>query len=454
MTDIAVRVENLGKRYRIGGPQARYKTIRETMMDLAAAPFRRLRSLGQPSPESEIIWALKGVTFEVREGEVVGVIGRNGAGKSTLLRILCRITEPTEGHAEISGRVGSLLEVGTGFHPELTGRENIYLNGAILGMTHAEIDRRFDEIVAFSEIEKFLDTPVKRYSSGMYVRLAFSVAAHLEPEILLVDEVLAVGDASFQRKCLGKMGDVAHEGRTVLFVSHNQKAVSDLCDWAIRLGDGQIVDQGASADVVRRYLEEELGTEAVSAGHTTIAPDASKPMRLRAVTILNHEGRQAGQVEMGRPFRVRISYDVNRPTRSADVMCLFRTSDGVTLFGSGDADCNPARLGERPIGTYTAEFQVPEFILGPGRYSVGLSLSIPFETYLDRHDSVLDFNVVDPVGKGTPLQRRKRPGILGLTLPWTYIGEEPVRDSAGENGPVRRQQGDTESSENDHHTEC
>ncbi|MCJ7620698.1 MAG: ABC transporter ATP-binding protein, partial [Anaerolineae bacterium] len=221
MTDIAVHVENLSKQYRIGAPQARYKTLRESLVDMASAPVHRLRRLGQPSPENETIWALKDVSFDVKKGEVVGIIGRNGSGKTTLLKILSRITEPTEGHAEIKGRVGSLLEVGTGFHPELTGRENIYLNGAILGMKRAEIDERFDEIVAFSEIERFLDTPVKRYSSGMYVRLAFSVAAHLEPEILLVDEVLAVGDAAFQKKCLGKMGDVAREGRTGLFVSHN-----------------------------------------------------------------------------------------------------------------------------------------------------------------------------------------------------------------------------------------
>ena len=215
MTDIAIRVENLSKQYRIGGPQARYKTIRESLTETVQAPFRRLASVvrGQSSAvTNETIWALKDVSFEVKRGEVVGISGRNGAGKTTLLKILSRITEPTEGYAEIHGRVGSLLEVGTGFHPELTGRENIYLNGAILGMKRAEIERKFDEIVAFAEIEKFIDTPVKHYSSGMYVRLAFAVAAHLEPEILLVDEVLAVGDARFQKKCLGKMGEVSAQG--------------------------------------------------------------------------------------------------------------------------------------------------------------------------------------------------------------------------------------------------
>lgn len=255
MSDTAIRVENLSKRYRIGTRQAGYATIRETVADLAAAPFRRLRRLGQPTPREELIWALKDVSFEVKHGEVLGIIGRNGAGKTTLLKVLSRITEPTEGEAEMHGRVGSLLEVGTGFHPELTGRENIYLSGAILGMKRTEIDKKFDEIVQFAEIEKFLDTPAKRYSSGMYVRLAFAVAAHLEPEILLVDEVLAVGDAEFQKKCLGKIGDVAKEGRTVLFVSHNMVAVRGLCNASLRLAEGRIADRGEPDAVISRYLE-------------------------------------------------------------------------------------------------------------------------------------------------------------------------------------------------------
>ena len=260
MTDIAIRVENLGKRYRIGGKQERYKTLRDSLVQTASAPVRAAGSLlrrgghHDGAPE-EIIWALKDVSFEVKRGEVVGIIGRNGAGKSTLLKILTRITDPTEGRAVIRGRVASLLEVGTGFHPELTGRENLYLSGAILGMTRAEIERKFDEIVDFSGVEKFIDTPVKRYSSGMQVRLAFSVAAHLEPEILLVDEVLAVGDAAFQKKCLGKMEGVAKEGRTVLFVSHNMTAIMALCSRCLLIDAGQIANSGRSPDVVQSYLE-------------------------------------------------------------------------------------------------------------------------------------------------------------------------------------------------------
>ncbi|PYN50294.1 MAG: ABC transporter ATP-binding protein, partial [Candidatus Rokuibacteriota bacterium] len=256
MSDVAIRVAGLGKQYQIGGDRKPYKTIRESITDMVLDPLRRLRAgLSADALNGEhAFWALKDVSFEVNRGEVVGIIGRNGAGKSTLLKILSRITEPTEGEVEIVGRVGSLLEVGTGFHPELTGRENVYLNGAILGMKRSEIDRRFDEIVAFSEIERFLETPVKHYSSGMYARLAFAVAAHLEPEILLVDEVLAVGDAAFQKKCLGKMGDVAEQGRTVLFVSHNLGAINDLCARSILLNNGQVEIDGAPDKVIRTYL--------------------------------------------------------------------------------------------------------------------------------------------------------------------------------------------------------
>jgi lipopolysaccharide transport system ATP-binding protein len=260
MSDIAIRADGLSKKYRIGGRQEGYKTLRDTLTETVISPFRRAQKLirGQAYGAAELdetIWALKDISFEIKRGEVVGIIGPNGAGKTTLLKILSRITEPTEGCAEIHGRVGSLLEVGTGFHPELTGRENIYLNGAILGMKKVEIERRFDEIVDFAEIEKFIDTPVKHYSSGMYVRLAFAVAAHLEPEILFVDEVLAVGDAAFQKKCLGKMGDVAEEGRTVLFVSHNMAAVENLCQQGIVLNEGRIQYIGSHTEAIGQYMK-------------------------------------------------------------------------------------------------------------------------------------------------------------------------------------------------------
>jgi lipopolysaccharide transport system ATP-binding protein len=258
MSEIAIKVEGLGKRYRIGAQQLAYRNIREKINEMALAPFRAMKSLaGRNGHESksETFWALKDVSFEVKRGEVVGVIGRNGAGKSTLLKILSRITEPTEGYADMHGRIASLLEVGTGFHPELTGRENIYLNGSILGMKRAEINKKFDEMVAFSEIDKFIDTPVKHYSSGMYVRLAFAVAAHLDPEIMLVDEVLAVGDAAFQKKCLGKMGDVAKEGRTILFVSHNMAAIQNLCQRCFLLDEGSVIAAGVTSGVLADYNE-------------------------------------------------------------------------------------------------------------------------------------------------------------------------------------------------------
>jgi lipopolysaccharide transport system ATP-binding protein len=262
MNDIAVRVQDLSKRYRIGRARRRHDTLRDALVTGLRAPVDRLRRGGSSCGSSrgrfeDTIWALKDVTFQVQRGEVLGIIGRNGAGKTTLLKILSRITEPTKGRAEIHGRVGSLLEVGTGFHPELTGRENVYLNGAILGMRKAEIDRKFDEIVDFAEIEQFLDTPVKRYSSGMYVRLAFAVAAHLEPEILVVDEVLAVGDVEFQKKCMGRMGKVAQGGRTVLFVSHNMAAIQDLCNRSLLLQDGTLGLVGGVREVIGQYLGED-----------------------------------------------------------------------------------------------------------------------------------------------------------------------------------------------------
>src|SRR5436309_7052925 len=256
--DVAIRCQGLGKQYRLG-PRQRYRALRDTLPALALAPFRGLRSamgFGRPTAQGATLWALRDVSFAVSAGEIVGIIGANGAGKSTLLKILSRITEPTEGQAEIHGRVGSLLEVGTGFHPELTGRENVYLNGAILGMRKAEIEARFDEIVAFAEVERFLDTPVKRYSSGMQVRLAFAVAAHLEPEILLIDEILAVGDAAFQRKCLGRMGDVAREGRTVLFVSHNMAVMQALCRRGVFLDGGRVRADAPIGDAVSVYLRQ------------------------------------------------------------------------------------------------------------------------------------------------------------------------------------------------------
>jgi lipopolysaccharide transport system ATP-binding protein len=370
MSDVAIRVENLSKLYRIGGPQARYQTLRDTVMDVAAAPIQRLRRLGQPTPPKETIWALKDVFFEVKHGEVLGIIGRNGAGKTTLLRILSRITEPTEGQAEIHGRVGSLLEVGTGFHPELTGRENIYLNGAILGMKRAEIERKFDEIVQFAEIEKFLDTPVKRYSSGMYVRLAFAVAAHLEPEILLVDEVLAVGDAAFQKKCLGKMGDVAYEGRTVLFVSHNMAAIEGLCRKAFMLDQGRLATTGDAHEVVEAYLSS-LPAQAGEPLSRREDRQGNGRLRFTEIMLRSANGVPSDVVQCGEEWEISVHY-----TSGTDTLNNVAVSIGVFAL-SGQC---MLMLNNQMVGAYfdvipgvgQLSCRVERFPLAPGQYYLNL----------------------------------------------------------------------------------
>ena len=358
MTDIAICVDNLGKRYRIGAREKRANTLRERLENLAASPFDYLlRTLRGPS-EEEIIWALKDVSFEVKHGEVLGIIGRNGAGKSTLLKILSRITEPTTGQAEVYGRIASLLEVGTGFHPELTGRENIYLNGAILGMTSAEIDSKFDEIVDFSGVEKFIDTPVKRYSSGMFVRLAFSVAAHLEPEILLVDEVLAVGDVEFQQKCLGKMQDVTQQGRTVLFVSHNMASIKSLCNRAILLNSGQIVCDGDVEGAVDTYLTGETDMSQTGVIPDDIPRGGTGEALCRRVELLDSADRPISQLYLGQPFRVALTLEAIKDIQDAVIEVGISTLDGIRITSSFSVD------GEQPPAT-----------LRRGRYRVCLELN-------------------------------------------------------------------------------
>jgi lipopolysaccharide transport system ATP-binding protein len=313
MSDVILTVENLGKKYRIYHQEERrrYVMLRDVITQKLASPFRRLLAKGPKtnigSPTSEDFWALKDVSFQVKRGDVVGIIGRNGAGKSTLLKVLSRITEPTEGRVRIQGRVASLLEVGTGFHPELTGRENVFLNGAILGMHRAEIKSKFDEIVAFAEVERFLDTPVKRYSSGMYVRLAFAVAAHLEPEILIVDEVLAVGDAQFQKKCLGKMHDVATGGRTVLFVSHNMAALENLCPHAILLESGRMTQSGPAAEVIRRYLATQTSLSLLSLANRNDRRGAGE-IRVTAIETLDEKSQPTQYLASGKSAVFRVHY--------------------------------------------------------------------------------------------------------------------------------------------------
>lgn len=364
----AIRAEGLSKRYRIGASRGGYRTLRETIMDAAVAPVHRFRSLLGMAPamvEPTEHWALRDISFEVQPGEVVGIVGRNGAGKSTLLKILSRITEPTTGRAELHGRVVSLLEVGTGFHHELTGRENVYLNGAILGMSRREIDRKFDDIVAFSEVGKFLDTPAKFYSSGMYVRLAFAVAAHLDPEILIVDEVLAVGDAAFQKKCLDRIQALGKGGGTVLFVSHNMGTVASLCQRAVVLDQGRVIGHGEARQQVRDYIAL-LNLRATSdlAGRTDRAGNGA--IRVVDIKLLGAGGRPVDSVLAGEPLTLRFEYRTTKPVLNAEIHAWVCNDQGnnVTMLSSRLTGDVFEALPE--AGAF--ECELPEVTLAPGAY--------------------------------------------------------------------------------------
>ena len=399
MDDIAIRVERLGKRYRIGARQPRANTRFGRLKNLAASPLDYLWSTLRAPSADEILWALKDVSFEVKKGEVVGIIGRNGAGKSTLLKILARITEPTEGFAEINGRVGSLLEVGTGFHPQLTGRENIYLNGAILGMRKAEMDRQFDEIVAFAEIDKFMDTPVKRYSSGMYVRLAFAVAAHLEPEILLVDEVLAVGDAAFQKKCLGKIGEVAEGGRTVLFVSHNMVAVSNLCNKSVVLKNGRILFSGKTYDAISHYK----GTIKPTKGNYDLTDIESRTgtgnLRFIRYSIEDKEGNNTHYAVSGQKVIINLFYTSSTNLNNVNVGMAIFTHEGVRLSSLAASLLNKTFSQIPKQGKFV--FEIPRVPLNAGIYSILVDANKD-GTVLDRIEDAFLLNIEegDFWGKG------------------------------------------------------
>lgn len=365
MPDPAITIENLSKRYTIGHRRAQGEGMRHAVESAMRAPLAWLRSRRQEKLKQADFWALKDVSFRIKQGEVVGIIGRNGAGKSTLLKILSRITVPTEGRIRIDGRVASLLEVGTGFHQELTGRENIFLNGAILGMTRAEMIRKFDEIVDFSEIEEFLDTPVKRYSSGMYVRLAFAVAAHLEPEILIVDEVLAVGDAAFQRKCLGKMGTFAQSGRTVLFVSHNMEAVRSLCQRSVWLKDGRLYRDGKSDEIIETYFNS------ISNDVSFSCTNPEYGLTIQKIVLKNDQGNEKSQFRPGEDLIVEISYDAQKRLEQPYVVLGVQGING-SLFTA-----NMLLDGQRPealVGSGKLACRFKSLPLFPQRYSVKMSV--------------------------------------------------------------------------------
>lgn len=415
MADISIRTESLGKRYHIGGALRRSTTLRDAIVAAAKRPIERIRHPGAVSDRTEVLWALRDLNLEVREGEVLGIIGSNGAGKSTLLKLLSRITEPTEGEIVLMGRVGSLLEVGTGFHQELTGRENIYLNGAILGMTRAEINRRFDSIVEFSEVSRFLDTPVKRYSSGMYVRLAFAVAAHFEPEILLVDEVLSVGDAAFQRKCLGRMEDVADSGRTVLIVSHSMQTVRALCTRVIEMKGGRIVNSGEAFAVVDNYLRQLGGStaEAVWSGESRPGDDT---VRLAAVRVIDSTGESSPMIVSSQPFRIQMDVDITRLLPDLTIGFDLAMADGTTVFRSYQTDADPDLWPELRVGRNRLECEIGPHLLNDGRYSVFPRISIDRVRWIV-HEGAVSFDCQRDPGK-SPHALAQKPGALAPILTW------------------------------------
>ena len=394
MSETIIQVQNLGKRYRIGSRQEAYGTLRDAIASAARSSLTWLRNGRSRKGSSNEFWALRDLSFDVKKGEVLGIIGRNGAGKSTLLKILARVTYPTEGQANIRGRVGSLLEVGTGFHPELTGQENIYLNGAVLGMKKAEIQRKFDEIVDFAEIEQFLDTPVKRYSSGMYMRLAFAVAAHLEPEILIVDEVLAVGDAAFQKKCLGKMGEVAHQGRTVLFVSHNLLAVENLCDWIIYLEGGKIVERGDPGEVISAYLKKSLPISTERSWNSNTDGKSAEAVRLQCVRVRPADNGDSHSITIHTPFSLEFDYWNSDPTARIKVCFSLYNQYNILLFNI----CPPIESASRkklsPKGLLRTICYIPGDFLNDGLHRVGLTI-LYNDVQVINESHALTFNVLD-----------------------------------------------------------
>jgi lipopolysaccharide transport system ATP-binding protein len=409
----AISTEELSKSYRIGELHSAYGTLRDTF---TAAARRFVR--GERGSHDEEIWALRDVSFDVPEGQVLGVIGKNGAGKSTLLKILTRITTPTSGRVEIRGRVGSLLEVGTGFHPELTGRENVFLNGSVLGMKRQEIQRKFDEIVEFSGVERFLDTPVKRYSSGMSVRLAFAVAAHLEPEILLIDEVLAVGDAEFQRKCLGRMEDLSGSGRTIVFVSHQMQAVAQLCDRALLLEGGSVALDGPSADVVARYLQEVGGSQSSRSWPDPADAPRDESTMLRSIRVVDERGETADAVDVREPVGIEIAFTILRSDGPA-VFPKLKLWDGRRNVICNALDTDPRWAEPQPPGEYTSTAWIPGNLLNEGLVTVDAGLASIGSPKLRPHAGCVDavsFHVQD-AGEGDTARGRFTGQLQGVVRP-------------------------------------
>ena len=415
MSDTVIKVENLSKKYILGHQkQEGYTTLRDSIANSSKSLMKAFQGKPTKDPTSEEFWALKDVSFEIKQGDRVGIIGGNGAGKSTLLKILSRITEPTAGKIAIKGRVASLLEVGTGFHPELTGRENVYLNGAILGMDRVEIERKFDEIVAFAEVEKFLDTPVKRYSSGMYVRLAFAVAAHLEPEILIVDEVLAVGDAKFQKKCLGKMEDAGKEGRTVIFVSHNMAAMRALCSRALLMKQGELLMDAEIEDAISSYLGDDNSSDAHVVWSEKDAPQ-SPDIRFAEAYIVNELGAYTSIIDCRKSFSIIIKYQVLKPTNGLRIGFFMQNIEGVPVCGSTNFCAEDESIVDE--GSYTSKCYFPGYTLNTGIYSIQLGADkSPYTDEPLLTSFCINVIIEDLEGHGP--QNQKLPGILRPKLDW------------------------------------
>ncbi|MFN2601784.1 MAG: ABC transporter ATP-binding protein [Gemmatimonadaceae bacterium] len=428
MKQTAIRAEGISKSYQIARALKRqpYRTLQEEVIALPRTLWKRARGRAE---QLETFWALNDVTFDVSEGEVVGIVGRNGAGKSTLLKILSRITEPTYGRAEIYGRVGALLEVGTGFHPELTGRENIFLSGAILGMRRMEIARRFDQIVSFAEVEQFIDTPTKRYSSGMYTRLAFAVAAHLEPEILLVDEVLAVGDSAFQKKCLGKMEDVAGQGRTVFFVSHNTQAVRQLCTRCILLEHGRVVADGATDATLAVYNQRlrEMRVDAETGINNPENRRGSGAIRFTGVSVEDLEGEERYGFKMGETVRFRLSYTLNEPMRGVTIWIALRSGISREIVTSARHVVTTDSLPAGATGSVIIDF--PNIYIRPGEYPLYLHISeaVPTKTNYDVLDDLTPPLVIAPGGPRMHQNFDPAQPLGVFSLPSVMTIEEPIR---------------------------
>lgn len=417
MSGPIIEVKNLSKKYNIVHQRGGYVTLRDVLANIARRPVRFVKHKAHEvigSSTREEFWALRDINFEVNTGEVIGIIGKNGAGKSTLLKILTRITPPTEGEARIRGRTASLLEVGTGFHPELTGRENIFLNGAILGMLRRDIIKNFDAIVAFAGVEQFLDTPVKYYSSGMYVRLAFSVAAHIEPDILLVDEVLAVGDAEFQKKCLGKMEEVTRtEGRTILFVSHNMSAVMNLCTKTILLEKGKIVEIGETSKVIDRYLSNAKMNAVID-----FPQDPAKEIQISRVSIFNAEGEPSARVPISQTCTIAVEFEAREQVDGA-LLSLLIYANGEILLWSSESD-KTAELTNYAPGRYRTTITLPAFLLNVGTYFFDVRLHKPWVMLLDEKTN-LPLEILDVNNPKSQIMRGHHPGKLAAILDYETI---------------------------------